>query len=373
MAMLSEVGDRLRSLRDRLIADPRARRLVAAFPLTRPIARRKARQLFDLMAGFVYTQVLLACVRLEVFEKVAAEPKSMSALAPLIGLTPEATQRLVDAAVSLDLLDRRGGGAIGLGELGAALVADPGLKAMIEHHALLYADLADPVALLRGEVAAPKVGRYWAYATSDAPAGLQSSDVASYSTLMSLSQTLIAGEVLDAYRIGRHRHLLDIGGGEGTFCMAAAERAPRLTVTLFDLPPVAERARLRFEKGGIANRARAVGGSFFDDALPTGADVASLVRVIYDHGDDAAMRILRAAYAALPSDGTLLLAEPMAGTPGAEPIGEAYFGFYLLAMQSGRARRPDELAAMLTEAGFKEIRLVATRLPLQTRLIIARR
>ena len=40
--------------------------------------------------------------------------------------------------------------------------------------------------------------------------------------------------------------------------------------------------------------------------------------------------------AALPPGGTLLLAEPMAGTPGAEPVGDAYFGFYLLAMGSGR-------------------------------------
>ena len=41
---------------------------------------------------------------------------------------------------------------------------------------------------------------------------------------------------------------------------------------------------------------------------------------------------------ALPADGTLLLAEPMAGSRGAEPVGDAYFGFYLLAMGSGRPR-----------------------------------
>ena len=41
------------------------------FPLTRPIARRRARELFDLCAGFVYSQVLLACVRLRLFEILA--------------------------------------------------------------------------------------------------------------------------------------------------------------------------------------------------------------------------------------------------------------------------------------------------------------
>ena len=55
-----------------------------------------------------------------------------------------------DAAVALRLAEHRGGGRYGLGKLGHAMVGNPGVAAMIEHHALLYADLADPVALLRG-------------------------------------------------------------------------------------------------------------------------------------------------------------------------------------------------------------------------------
>jgi demethylspheroidene O-methyltransferase len=32
----------------------------------------------------------------------------------------------------------------------------------------------------------------------------------------------------------------------------------------------------------------------------------------------------------------------MSETPGAEPVGDAYFGLYLLAMGSGRTRPPRE-------------------------------
>jgi demethylspheroidene O-methyltransferase len=106
--------------------------------------------------------------------------------------------------------------------------------------------------------------------------------------------------------------------------------------------------------------------------LPTGADVAALVRVIHDHDDVTALAILRAAHRALPNGGTLLLAEPMAATAGAEPIGDAYFGFYLLAMGRGRARTADELAGLLRQAGFGRIRRRATRTPLLTSLLVAR-
>jgi demethylspheroidene O-methyltransferase len=74
----------------------------------------------------------------------------------------------------------------------------------------------------------------------------------------------------------------------------------------------------------------------------------------------------------LPPGGVLLIAEPMAGDGAADPVG-AYFGFYLMAMGSGRPRRPDEIAGLLNAAGFDRIAHRRTRQPLLTRLIFAQR
>lgn len=357
--------------RDRLLGDARFQRAAAAFPLTRPLARRRARDLFDLMAGFVYSQVLLACVRLQLFELLAEGPQSTAALCRRLDLAEPQALRLLAAAQALELVERRGE-AWAPGSLGAVLVGNAPLQAMIEHHASLYRDLGDPVALLRGERPATELGRYWAYADNDAAGELGAQRVADYSALMAASQPLIADQVLDAYPIARHRCLLDVGGGEGVFLCAAAKRAPALKLMLLDLPAVADRARERLTDAGLAGRAEAIGGDFLNRPLPRGADVASLVRVMFDHHDDNAMRILRAVRAALPPDGTLLVAEPMAGTKGAEPMGDAYFGFYLMAMGSGRSRSAQRLADMLAAAGFDRIRQVPTRLPLQAGLIVAR-
>jgi demethylspheroidene O-methyltransferase len=365
-------SDRWHALRDRLLASPRFQRWAAAFPLTRPLARRRARAVFDLCAGFVYSQVLLACVRLRLFEILVNGPQTAAALSAQWAMPLASTTRLLAAAVSLQLVEHRGSDRYGLGALGAALCGNPGVAALVEHHALLYADLRDPVALLRGERRDTALAGYWPYAGAERPATLADERVAQYSTLMSASQPLVAGEVLDAYPLGRHARLLDVGGGEGAFLSAAAARTPGLHVILFDLPPVAARARARFAAAGLAERSTVVGGDFLSDPLPGGADVASLVRVIHDHDDDAAHKILRAVRRALPAGGTLLLAEPMAATPGAEPVGDAYFGFYLLAMQRGRPRTPAELGEMLRSAGFARPRLLPTRLPLQTSLLVAR-
>jgi demethylspheroidene O-methyltransferase len=184
---------------------------------------------------------------------------------------------------------------------------------------------------------------------------------------------MLAEDVLDAYPLDRHRCLLDVGGGNGAFALAAAERAPELHLILFDVPAVAARASARFATAGLAGRAVAIGGDFRHDAWPAGEDIISFVRVLHDHEDDVAESLLRAAHTALPEGGTVLIAEPMAGTRGAEPVGDAYFGFYLLAMGQGRARTRVELTALLHAAGFTRVRPLRTRRPMLTGAMIARR
>lgn len=371
------IGDRINlrsrwlALRNRLLANPRFQRWAVDFPLTRPLAQRRARALFDVTAGFVYSQILFACVQLGLLPFLAAGPRTRDELARQLGLDAAGTLRLLKAASTLGLVEPLPDGGYGLGAQGAALLGNPGIAAMVEHHAMLYADLADPIALLRGEGGPTRLGTYWSYAASAEPAGLEAGAVADYSRLMSASQSLVAGDILDAISLQGRHCLLDVGGGEGRFAASVAARWPHLRVQLFDLPAVAARAQERFEREGLGERAQAFGGNMLVDALPRGADLISLVRVVHDHDDESVRHLLAAAHAALPPGGTLLLAEPLAGTPGAEPMGEAYFGFYLLAMGSGRPRTPAELVVMLEQAGFVRVRQRRTRRPLLTGLITA--
>jgi demethylspheroidene O-methyltransferase len=365
--------DRYYAIRDRWLSSPRFQRWAAAFPLTRPTARRRARALFDVCAGFVYSQILFACVRLKLFDLLALGPRTAASIAAILKLPLDSTERLLEAAVSLRLVDKRMAGRFGLGALGAALVGNPAVGAMVEHHHLLYADLHDPVGLLRKEQPQTELAKYWAYSACVEPTALGDAQTAQYTALMAHSQPLVANEILDAYPLGKHRCLLDVGGGDGRFVAEVAKRSEQIQLMLFDLPPVAEQAARRFESLRLAPRAKAIGGNFLSDELPAGADIVSLVRVVHDHNDVAAEALLSSVYRALPADGVVLVAEPMMATPGAEPVGEAYFGFYLLAMGQGKPRTPREMQQLLLKAGFDSVRVLRTRQPLQSQIIVARK
>ena len=257
-----------------------------------------------------------------------------------------------------------------LDDLGAATLGNPGVAEFVAHHDLLYADLADPVALLRGE-SETRLSKFWAYEQGSASGPAGDDATAAYSALMSGTQALVAEAVLDAYPFASRRRLLDVAGGEGAFAAAAAERCPGLAITLFDLPPVAARAQARLAERGLGARVAVAGGDVLSDPLPEGADVATLVRVLHDHDDGKALAILKAVRGALPHNGDVVVAEPMAGIRGAEPMGDAYFGFYLLAMGRGRPRTPDEIGALLREAGFARPLSLRTANPLLVSIVTA--
>ncbi|WP_275428096.1 methyltransferase family protein, partial [Stenotrophomonas maltophilia] len=67
-------------------------------------ARANTRALFDLCAGFTYSQTLFACVRLGLFDLLADGPVAAEALAARMRLAPAAAARLLKAAAALDLV-----------------------------------------------------------------------------------------------------------------------------------------------------------------------------------------------------------------------------------------------------------------------------
>jgi demethylspheroidene O-methyltransferase len=373
--------ERWLTARNRVLMNPAFQRLSMRLPLLRRTARWHATQMFGVITGFVYTKTLTAAVDAGIIARLAEAPADTAALAAAAGLEPAAMERLLLAARAIDLVEPIGDGRWTLGQRGAALAHNRGALAMIEHHKLFYDDLADPLAMLRGGRGQGKLADFWTYAPASGEGRPASSDPASwqgpgdgatapYSALMAASQPMVAEQVLDAHDFSRHRRLLDVGGGHGAFLAEVAARHPQLEMGLFDLPAVAEGARRALDARGLP-QIMAHGGSFRDDPIPPGADLISLVRICHDHDDTVVAALLAKVRAALPPGGRLLIAEPMAGTKGAEAMGDAYFGLYLWAMGSGRPRTAEAYLAMLRAAGFRSAREVPTALPMVTRLIVA--
>ena len=164
-----------------------------------------------------------------------------------------------------------------------------------------------------------------------------------------------------------------MGGGHGAFLARIGAAYPQLRLGLFDLPEVAETGCAKLAETLGDDRVSCHKGDFLSGPIPEGYDTVSLVRILHDHDDEPVARLLAGIHASLAPGARLLVAEPMARVPGAEGMGEAFFGMYLWAMGSGRPRSPAEIEAMLRSAGFSRTRRIATPQPINASIVIGYR
>lgn len=354
---------RWRLFRNRVLANQKFQKWAAKMPLVRRIANQKAVELHHLTAGFVYTQTLTAVIQSNLLAVLQGRIETTKSVAAMCGLSPQAAFTLLTASRALKLTDEVTPGHWMVGELGASVLGNPAVADMVRHHAVLYRDLADPLAILRHRENTG-LRNYWSYV----PGGTRLEEShREYSRLMSSSLALIADHILDSYPLKDYASLIDVAGGTGQFARVVKQRYPELSTTVLDLPEVVSEAKAMSTPHDI----RFVATDMFHSPLPENSELFSLIRVLHDHDDEPVKQLLSRLHSALRPGGHLLIAEPMTGTAGAESIGDTYFSFYLWAMGSGRPRTAKELEAMCLAAGFTRIRELKTPIPALTRLLLA--
>jgi len=140
--------------------------------------------------------------------------------------------------------------------------------------------------------------------------------------------------------------IVDVGGGPGSILAAILTAHPNVRGNLVDFPPTAAQARRTFEAQGLADRAEATAGSFFDP-LPPGADAYLLIDILHDWDDENAHRILDRCVEAAKPTGRVLVVE-LVGDLGAQ----SEFNLAMLVLYGGRERKLDEFRALAAPHGL---------------------
>jgi O-methyltransferase domain/Dimerisation domain len=161
-----------------------------------------------------------------------------------------------------------------------------------------------------------------------------------------------------AYDFANVTRLVDVGGGEGTLLAAILEAYPTMEGVLFDVPPVAARARERMAARGLDARCACVGGDFFAGVV-AGGDAYLLSNVIHDWEDAQATAILKHCRQVMAQSAKLLILETII-PPGNEPFLAKLIDLQMLVLTGGRERTEPEYRGLLEAAGFRLTRVIPT-------------
>jgi len=354
--------------RNKLMASRRFQTWAAKFGLTRGVVRREGDALFDLMAGFCHSQILMALAELQIPEALLGKPLTIEEIAVQADVPVDRMEVLLKGGAAIGLLKLRKQKA-SLTRRGAAFATVPGLSAMVRHHRAFYRDLEDPVAFFRGETTT-ELAEVWPYVFGNG-SSIDPGTARAYSDLMAQSQALVADDTLQMVDLTGIETLMDVGGGTGAFLAAVGAHHTDTKLHLFDLPAVAPAAQSRFAAADLKDRVEITLGSFRDETLPKGPDAISLIRVLYDHSDDTVRALLGKIYEALPPNGRLIISEPMSGGDAPDKATDAYFALYTMAMRTGRTRSASEISSLLSQAGFEGINTPKSLRPYVTSVVTA--
>lgn len=159
----------------------------------------------------------------------------------------------------------------------------------------------------------------------------------------------------------------DFGGGHGGQIAAILKAYPILRGFVFDQASVVPGATANFAAAGLAERAHAVAGNFFERMEP-GADVYIAKNVIHDWDDEKSIAILKNVRQVIPTQGRLLLAEITVAPPNIPDPGK-FMDINMLAMTGGCERTADEYATLFAASGFRLLEVRPT--PSILKLVIA--
>jgi hypothetical protein len=186
-------------------------------------------------------------------------------------------------------------------------------------------------------------------------------DAGAFDEGMSNLAAMLSYAVLCAYDFSGIRHIMDIGGGQGTFLRNLLKINPQLKGTVFETPSTVDQAKRRLRNSKYCERLSYVPGDFFA-SVPEGADAHLLCGVIHDWDDDRAITILRNCRKAIAGGGRLLLVEMVVPEGGANCFSKL-LDLNMLVMTGGRERTQAEFGRLLNAAGYRLAKVVPTLAP----------
>jgi SAM-dependent methyltransferase len=311
-----------------------------------------AAQVLEMGRGFQPACVLLAAAELGAFDALAGGAKTAAELAAAIHGDQRATAMLADALAAIGLLTKHdgryaltGGVAEMLTEAGGQSVAP-----MLRHQANClrsWAQLAKVVLTgQRAERAASIRG--------------PEEDVASFIEAMEVASRDAADALIAQIGPPPFEHLLDVGGGPGTWTVAFLRARPDARATLFDLPDVVPIALRHLTEAGLADRVDLAAGDFEqDDWLPGGCDLAWVSAIVHMNSRAENRALFAKVYAALRPGGRVLLRDVVMEDARTHPPAGALFAINMLVNTPGGGTFTfGELAEDLAAAGFVHSKLL---------------
>jgi hypothetical protein len=171
--------------------------------------------------------------------------------------------------------------------------------------------------------------------------------------------THLAPRLVKTVDLSYKRHLLDLGGGPGTYAIHFCMNYPTLKATVYDLPTTGPFALKTIEKFGLSSRIKFMIGDYLKKKIQGRYDVAWLSQILHAEGPSDCQRIIEKVVSVLEPNGLIMIHEFMLNDTMDGPLFPALFSLnMLLGTMGGQSYSESQIMDMLEKANVRDIRRV---------------
>ena len=311
-------------------------------------------ELLEVSGFFWKTCTLHAAVKIDVFTAIGDETLTAADITPKVDGTARGVVRLLDALVAMGLLEKQNETYTNTSLAREFLAKDSPkyLGHIIMHHYHLVESWSQlDKAVISGQ---PQRDR-----------SSHSKEEWRESFLMGMFNLAmgLAPQIVPALDVSDRKHLLDLGGGPGTYAIHFCLNNERLRATVYDLPTTRPFAEQTIQKFKLADRINFLDGNYLEDPVEGHYDVAWLSHILHGEGPEDCRMIIQKAVDALEPGGMIIIHEFILNNSMDGPLFPALFSLnMLLGTESGQSYSEAQLTEMLTAAGARDIK----RIPIQS-------
>jgi SAM-dependent methyltransferase len=303
--------------------------------------------ILQVATGFLAAKHLFVAVEVGLFEKLAEGPATLDELAQRTGIPCRTLRITADAMVALSLVERQG---------------DRYCNSIVTATFLAGAGHPDLRPFLRfwNRLSYARWTRLEEAVRSDkmifGESGFSEQEQKLYSEGVEAVTAGTASALAAGYDFDRHRRILDLGGGTGSFLLAILGRFDRLHATLYDLPGVAAAARGRLAGTPYETRIHVVEGDFFKDPIPEGHDAILIANIIHCFPSDGVLELLKRVRKCVSTGARILLVDFWTNATHTEPIFAALMaGEFLLTPGRGDVYSVEDATGWFDQAGWRAV------------------
>jgi SAM-dependent methyltransferase len=161
-------------------------------------------------------------------------------------------------------------------------------------------------------------------------------------------------------------HLLDLGGGPGTYAIHFCLNNPDLKATVFDLPTTRKFAEKTIDSFNLSARIQFKSGSYLDEDtdLEPEYDAAWLSHILHGEGPSVAASIVAKAVKALKPGGKIFIHDFILDNTMDGPLFPALFALNMLInTDKGQAYSKAQIREMLEKCGISKIKRLEVDAP----------